>query len=74
MPNCIRVICPDCGGTSTDSHFPACGWCLDGGFIDIDRHLDGTVPLMHPDGRTVHLFIPPASPFDASTSRPHSVV
>lgn len=74
MPNCVRVICPDCGGTSTDSHFPACGWCLDGGFIDIDRHLDGTVPLMHPDGRTVHLFVPPASPFDASTSRPRSVV
>lgn len=74
MPNCVRVICPDCGGTSTDSHFPACGWCLDGGFIDIDRHLDGSVPLMHPDGRTVHLFVPPVSPFDASTSRPHSVV
>ncbi len=47
MPNCIRVICPDCGGTSTDAHFPACGWCLDGGFVDVDRNDDGSVPLLH---------------------------
>jgi hypothetical protein len=70
MPNCVRVICPDCGGTSTDSHFPTCGWCMDGGFIDIDRNLDGTVPLMHPDGRTVHLMPPPAFPLYAFASRP----
>lgn len=74
MPNCVRVICPDCGGTSTDSHFPACGWCMDGGFVDVNRNADGSVPLLHADGRMIHLYVPPASPFDATPPRPYSVV
>ena len=74
MPNCVRVICPDCGGTSTDSHFPACGWCMDGGFVDLNRLDDGSVPLLHPDGRMIHLWSPPISPFDAITPRPYRVV
>jgi len=67
--NAVRVVCPDCGGTSTDSYHPACGWCLDQGWIDIDKAADGTPPLMHPDGRVVHLWVPPALPPYASSRR-----
>lgn len=74
MPNAVRVICPDCGGTSTDAYHPPCGWCMDGGFIDIDRNADGSVPFLHPDGRIVHLFLPPSLPEYGTASRPHRMV
>jgi hypothetical protein len=47
---------------------------LDGGFVDVDRNDDGSVPLLHPDGRMIHLWTPPTSPFDAITPRPYRVV
>lgn len=67
MPKSVRAICPDCGGTSTDNYHPACGWCLDQGWIDIDRLPDGTAPVMHSDGRVVHLYHPPTLPQYALT-------
>lgn len=67
--NPVRVICPDCGGTSTDNYHPACGWCMDQGWIDINRAEDGSMPLMHPDGRMVHAWVPPTLPTYASTRR-----
>ncbi len=67
MPNAVRVVCPDCGGTSTDNYYPPCGWCMDHGWIDIDRVADGSVPLMHTDGRIVREYLAYSLPFYVST-------
>jgi DnaJ-class molecular chaperone len=67
--NAVRVTCPDCGGTSTDTYHPACGWCMNNGWIDIDKTADGQTPLMHPDGRMVHPWAEPTLPVYASSRR-----
>lgn len=53
MAHCVRVFCPSCHGESRDPTSPPCDSCLCGGFIDINRNPDGSVPSTHPDGATV---------------------
>lgn len=53
----VAVLCRECLG-STNGPDGFCGWCQAQGHESINRLPDGSVPLMHDDGRPVVLWLP----------------